>query len=138
MDLSKAYDCLPHDLIIAKLAAYGFSKKSLRLIYSYLSKRKQRVKIFSSLSEFMEVVFGVPQGSILGPLLFNIFLNDIFFFILETELCNFADDNTLYACENNIKNILEKLTRDTNRILDWFSHNSMIANPAKFQLYVFR
>ena len=112
MDLSKAYDCLPHDLILAKLEAYGFGKKSLRLIHSYLTKRKQRVKILSSLSEFMEVIFGVPQGSILGPLLFNIFINDLFPFILETKICNFADDNTLYSCGPDIQTIISQLDQD--------------------------
>ena len=134
LDLSKAYDCLPHDLLLAKLEAYGFGKKSLRFIYSYLTKRKQRVKIFSTFSEFMEIVFGVPQGSILGPLLFNIFINDLFMFIFDTELCNFADDNTLYACDLDLKTALIRLRKDTIRIVNWFSNNSMVANPAKIQL----
>ena len=134
MDLSKAYDCLPHDLILAKLVAYGFGEKVLRLLHSYLTKRKQRVKIFSTLSEFMKVIFGVPQGSILGPLLFNIFINDLFPFIRETEICNFADDNTLYGCGPDIHTIISQLDQDSKRIVEWFSNNSMIANPAKFQL----
>ena len=79
-DLSKAFDYLPHDLIIAKLDVYGFKNDALCLTFNYLNNIKQRVKINSSFSSFQNIISGVPQGSLLGPLLFNIFLTDIFRF----------------------------------------------------------
>ena len=79
MDLSNPYDCIPHDLLIAKLEAYLFHIKSLRLMYSYLTNRKQSVKIGSYKSSQSNVNIGVHQGSILGQFLFNIFLNDLFY-----------------------------------------------------------
>ena len=95
MDLSKAYDCIPHDLLIAKLHAYGVNINTLKLLFSYLTKRKQRVKVNESFSEWVKIIIGVPQGSILGSILFNIFMNDLFLAIEDDNLCNFADDNTL-------------------------------------------
>ena len=107
MDLSKVYDCLPHDLIIAKLEAYGLNTNSLRFIFDYLSCRKQRTKVGSTYSNCSELLRGIPQGSILAPLLFNIFINDIFFFIEKSEICNFADENTLYSSDRNLLRIKE-------------------------------
>ena len=134
MDLSKAYDCLPHDLLIAKLAAYGFEDSATSLISDYLSKRYQRVKIGSVFSSYLEIFRGVPQGLILGPILFNIFISDLIFFIQETEVCNFANDITIYSCSLNYKETAHKLSNDKHIVLNWFKVNCMVANSGKFQI----
>ena len=133
MDLSKAFDCLPHDLLIAKLEAYGFGIGSLRLIFDYLTSRKQRVRINSTYSSWLEITSGVPQGSVLGPLLFNIYINDLTFFIEDSHLCNFADDNTLYASDFKLERVISRLENDMHKTLVWFESNMMVANPSKFQ-----
>ena len=109
MDLSKAFDTINHQLLIAKLHAYGFDKSSLTLILSYLSNRWQRTKINLSFSSWSELLQGLPQGSVLGPLLFNMYINDLFFEFTETEVCNFADDTTPYACDQDLKTLIQKL-----------------------------
>ena len=134
MDLSKAYDYLPHDLLIAKLEAYGLDNGSLNLLLDYLSFRKQRTKVVSAYSKWSKIRRGIPKGSILGPLLFNIYINDIFMIIEQSDICNSADDNTLYSCGERLTEIKENLVSDTKRILNWFRLNSLKANPGKFQL----
>ena len=140
MDLSKAFDCLPHELLIAKLEAYGFDKITLHTFYSYLKNRKQAVKINGILSDFLEILSGVPQGSILGPILFNIFINDFVYHMerTKTDVLNFADDNTLSANAENIINLKEQLDKAEIEALKWLESNEMIANSDKFKMIVIK
>ena len=132
LDLSKAFDCVPHDLIIAKMHAYGFNMDALKLILSYLTNRKQATCINSIYSMFQEIISGVPQGSILGPIIFNIFINDLLLFIVNCNVHNYADDNTISSFSNSINDLVKKLEKETNLALCWLTNNFMIANPGKF------
>ena len=135
-DLSQAFDCLSHELLLAKRHAYGFSIAALRLIHSFLTNRWQRTKINMSCSSWEEIIFGVPQGSILGPLLFNMFLCDLFFIMKETDFSSYAEDNTPYRIADTIEEVIKLLERDSKMLFKWFSDNQMKANIRKCYLLV--
>ena len=130
-NLSKAFDCISHDLLIAKLNAYGLSLSALKLVHSYLQNHKQGTKIGSSYSLWEEIVSVVPQGSILGPLLFNIFLCDLFLSIENKYFTNYADDTTPYVIGNNPDEVVSELKDITEKLFTWFSQNEMKANLGK-------
>ena len=134
-DLSKAFDCLPHELIITKLHSYGFSLNAIRLIHSYLSNRKQRTKINESYSSWEGILFGVPQGSILGPVLFNNFMCDLFFIVNKINFASYADDNTPFVSRDKLDDVLDSLENAALKFFDWFSINQMKANPDKCHLF---
>ena len=136
MDLSKAFDCIDHELLLAKLSAYGLDHKSLCFVKCYLNDRFQRTKVGSYFSTWLRIIKGVPQGSILGPLLFNIFINDLLSIIEKTDICNFADDNSLYSCAGTLSEVVQNLKYDLSKVLTWFSENQLVANPSKFQMLV--
>ena len=138
MDLSKAFDSISHDLLIAKLHAYGFSIDTVTFFYSYLKRRNQNVKVNNTYNVFQVLLSGVPQGSILGPLLFNIFINDFYLWITQTDLLNFADDNTISAAEKNIENLISTLEEESQAAVEWFKMNEMIVNPDKFQVIIIK
>ena len=109
-DLSKAFDCIDHNLLIAKLDAYGFEKQSIDFLHSHLTKRKQRAKVDSAYSSWKMLLSGVPQGSILRPLLFNLYICDMFFETSKNiDFGGYADDNTPYTCSSDIEEVLENL-----------------------------
>ena len=126
MDLSKAFDIINHDLLLAKLRAYGFRASVLNLLYSYLKNRKQKVVINNKASSFELVIPGVPQGSIDGTLLSNLFTNDLILFLYTTVLSNYADDNNLYA--NDKEETKRALVKD---LISWFYENYLILNTGK-------
>ena len=100
---------------MAKLHAYGFSEDAVTFVYSYLKRRKQGVKIIDTESVFQVLLSGIPQGSILGTILFNIFINDLFLFIKDVELENFSDDNTIYAARNSVEELMKVLEKESSK-----------------------
>ena len=124
-DLSKVFNCIDHELLIAKLHAYGFDTDALKFIYSYLKGRKQRTKINSSYSSFAEILFGVPQGSILGPLLFNAYICDPFYDTDDLDFATFADHNTPYSCLSGMISVLGQLKGVIDKIFAWFTKNAL-------------
>ena len=131
-DLLKAFDCISHELLIAKLNAYRFDVKSLKFILAYFTNRKQKTKIGSSFSDFLNILFGVPQGSILGPLLFIIYICDLFMEYDAIKFANYADDTTPCTYGQSFDEIIVKLETDMSNICEWFHHNGFKANPGKF------
>ena len=117
-DLSKAFDCIPHQLLIAKLSAYGFDMKSIAFISAHLKNQKQKTKIGSTFSDCLNMLFGVPLGSILGPLLFLTFIADLFYLDCDLELAGYADDTTPYICGQDFRSIINVLEPNVNTLFN--------------------
>ena len=112
--------------------------KSFKLISSFLSNRKYRTKINSSFSEQKHLLIGLPQGSVLAPLLFNIQMCDLFLFMSESNVVNYADDATLYACEKNLHDLQRKLESESLILFEWFHDNYLQANSGKSHVMLTR
>ena len=125
-DLSKAFDCISHELLIAKLNAYGFDETSLKVIISYLKNRTQTTKVGSSFSELLNIIYGVPQGSILGQL---------FIVNKDVRFSSYADDTTPFITGMSSEQIIPKLESILSDISQWFMNNNLKPNAGKFHLF---
>ena len=135
-DLSKAFDCIPHGLLIAKLKTFGFDKRSVSFISAYLYNRKQTRKVGSEFSNFLNVFFGVPQGSILGHTLFIIFIEDVLFINNDIDFASYADDTTPYVCGQNFSEVINFLESNVTNVFKWFHENGLMANSSKSRFLI--
>ena len=121
--------------MLAKLHAYGFSKRALTTICSYLSNRKQRIKINNVFSSWKGLILGVPQGTVLGPFAFQ-HLPKWFIFLKDVGICNFAEDTTTYISDKSLENVLKSLEKNSMLPIRCFENNYMKLNTDKCRLIV--
>ena len=116
--------------------AYGIDLNSRTFSYSYLKNRKQNVKVNNACSIFQILLSGVPQGSILGPILYNFFINGLLMSTKNYEFYNFADDNTTTSSSGPLSQLIKDLQSEANKVANWFKMNNMTVNPEKFQAII--
>ena len=133
-DHSKIYDCINRKLLIAKLYEYGVSSFALNIISCYLKHRIQRTKLNDCFSARSNIKYGVPQGSILGPLLFTSNEIDLFYECKENDSVNYADDTIPYSCGNDIATVISEFQTISTRVFNWFGNNHMKSNLGKCHL----
>ena len=134
MDLSKAFDVIQHDLLIAKPNAYGVGEGSCALLKDYVSGRQQRVKIGDTFSNWADTRRGVPQGSVLGPMYFNIFINDLFCHIKYAKLNAYADGHQIYSMDPHALEYC--ICQEVNVANQWYKNNGMIVYETKHQALI--
>ena len=127
IDLSKAFAFIPHDLLAAKLHAYGLDFDTITFLHNYLKNRKQSVKINNISSFFRAILLGVPQGSILGSFLFNVFINDLLLWLTKSDLHNFADDNIISVTCKDRKDLLRTLEKESESAIDLLRTKNIMA-----------
>ena len=135
LDIEKAFDSINHEILLRKLDHYGFRGHSNAFIESYLSNRKQFTEINNTRSSVTSVEYGVPQGSVLGPLLFLLFINDIEFATFEVESRLFADDTSLILHCKNINDLEILSKRALKDVNNWFSSNELFTQHREIKLY---
>jgi len=131
LDLSKAFDTINHGILLRKLEYYGIRGRALEWFKSYLDQRRQYVNFGGVCSKLQSVEYGVPQGSVLGPLLFIIYSNDIPHSITYSKSILFADDTTVYITGSNLEIMYQHVNYDLKSLNDWFRANKLSVNPLK-------
>ena len=136
-DLSRAFDTINHEILLRKLQYYGIRGHALKWFLSYLTKRKQYVNYNGQNSEVKSINIGVPQGSVLGPLLFIIYVNDLPDCLTNTGSILFADDTTIYGHNMNIDDLFNVMTFELQSLMDWFNANKLSLNLTKTYYMLF-
>ena len=134
MDLSKAVDGLPHRFLVAQL--YEFSYTACQLIAGYLCERRQRLKASNAHRKRNTLCKRISQGSISSPLLFNMLINDLFYFVDKCKLYNYADDSSTSHAALTMEEVCRALEHDGNIAIDWYESNGIHVNPSKFQMTI--
>ncbi len=137
LDLSKAFDTINHSILLSKLSHYGIRGKALEWFRSYLDHRRQYVNYCGNKSTTQYIEYGVPQGSVLGPLLFIIYANDIPSSLRHCKAILFADDTTVYRTGQDLDDLYTTVNSDLSQLTDWFRANQLSVNPSKTKSILF-